>query len=455
MATADVDMAAAEAAGGKMDVDPKADDGRWDLAVKPWDVKSDDDRWEKVTEDGGILKWVIRKPEENAEAPMDGQKIKAHYSGFLTDGGEKFDSSMDRGDTFEFEVGKGSVIKGWDQGFMTMKTGERAVLRCASEYAYGERGSPPKIPGGASLDFVVELVECVDNWEDVFDTDDCIKSKEITKGDWKGGREQGTVTVTYTMRAGDEAGKIIKEGKDEKIVIPYDEEFEGKGCVPEFEDCRAFFKCLKEAKKDGKHQFKVKSSPKWTYDKSHSEKLGIPEDSDLWMEMAVTELDNPKQSWEVDKEEKIAEALKSKDAANGYFKKGKLGVAAKLYKEAVKYLDDTNFDDEQKKQAKEIGVTVNSNLALVLIKQGEWSDALDACNKGLKDDGQNVKLLYRRAMIREQRGDWDEATTDLAKALEIDPANVACKRLRKKCKAQSKEYWKKQKALARGFFASK
>ena len=86
-----------------------------------------------------------------------GAKVKAHYTGTLLDG-TKFDSSRDRGQPFEFELGKGSVIACWDQAMATMKKGERAFLTCSSFYAYGERDARGTIPPGASLRFDVELV---------------------------------------------------------------------------------------------------------------------------------------------------------------------------------------------------------------------------------------------------------------------------------------------------------
>jgi len=109
-----------------------------------------------VTEDGGIVKEVYK--EGTGDSPQTGDKVQAHYTGTLLDG-TKFDSSRDRGRVFDFEIGIGRVIKGWDQGFATMKRGERAILTCTAPYAYGASGSPPKIPGGATLKFDVELID--------------------------------------------------------------------------------------------------------------------------------------------------------------------------------------------------------------------------------------------------------------------------------------------------------
>ena len=90
--------------------------------------------------------------------PGHGVTVQVHYTGTLCADGEKFDSSRDRPGNFSFTIGEGQVIKGWDQGVATMHKGEVAELYCRADYAYGEQGSPPKIPGGATLKFEVELL---------------------------------------------------------------------------------------------------------------------------------------------------------------------------------------------------------------------------------------------------------------------------------------------------------
>ncbi len=81
----------------------------------------------------------------------------AHYVGTRLDG-TKFDSSRDRNDPISFGLGVGNVIKCWDLGFATLRVGERAILTCASEYAYGDAGNPPTIPPKSTLRFDVEFL---------------------------------------------------------------------------------------------------------------------------------------------------------------------------------------------------------------------------------------------------------------------------------------------------------
>jgi len=91
-----------------------------------------------------------------AEA-VDGKRVSVHYTGTLTDG-SKFDSSLDRGQPFEFGLGDGQVIPGWDMGVKGMKVGGKRRLTIPSDLGYGAAGSPPVIPPNATLLFDIELL---------------------------------------------------------------------------------------------------------------------------------------------------------------------------------------------------------------------------------------------------------------------------------------------------------
>jgi FKBP-type peptidyl-prolyl cis-trans isomerase FkpA len=90
--------------------------------------------------------------------PKETDTVKVHYHGTLTNG-EVFDSSKDRGQPVTFPLNR--VIKGWTEGVQKVKTGGKIKLVIPSDLAYGDSGAPPKIPGGATLVFEVELIEIV------------------------------------------------------------------------------------------------------------------------------------------------------------------------------------------------------------------------------------------------------------------------------------------------------
>lgn len=106
------------------------------------------------------LKYVIEKAGTGAVA-VAGKTVSVHYTGWLdTNGakGTKFDSSVDRGTPFEFALGAGMVIPGWDEGVAGMKVGEKRKLMIPANLAYGARGAGGVIPPNANLIFDVELL---------------------------------------------------------------------------------------------------------------------------------------------------------------------------------------------------------------------------------------------------------------------------------------------------------
>jgi FK506-binding protein 1 len=112
-----------------------------------------------LAQDGGIMKQILTVAPIGAPSPTTNDSVTADYVGTLVSSGNKFDSSIDRGQPFTFIIGQGNVIRGWDEGFLSMKIGEKALLKLRSDYAYGVRGSPPKIPSSSDLYFEVELID--------------------------------------------------------------------------------------------------------------------------------------------------------------------------------------------------------------------------------------------------------------------------------------------------------
>lgn len=103
----------------------------------------------------GLVYYVIQ-PGTGAQ-PKAGDTVKVQYTGWLTDG-TRFDSSLDRGEPFSFNVGVGQVIKGWDEAVLDMRVGEKRQIRVPSALGYGANGAGGVIPPNAILVFDVELV---------------------------------------------------------------------------------------------------------------------------------------------------------------------------------------------------------------------------------------------------------------------------------------------------------
>jgi FKBP-type peptidyl-prolyl cis-trans isomerase FkpA len=109
---------------------------------------------EKMTDSGLKYEDLVEGDGATAEA---GQQVSVHYTGWLTDG-RKFDSSVDRNEPFRFALGRGMVIRGWDEGVTGMKVGGRRKLTIPPQLGYGARGAGGVIPPNATLVFEVELL---------------------------------------------------------------------------------------------------------------------------------------------------------------------------------------------------------------------------------------------------------------------------------------------------------
>ena len=110
---------------------------------------------EGVTTASGLT-YIVTKKGDGARIKK-GDEVIVNYTGLLTNG-TKFDSSLDRNQTFSFFVGEGRVIRGWDEGLQLLRVGDHATLIIPASIGYGERGAGNIIPGGATLIFLIEVI---------------------------------------------------------------------------------------------------------------------------------------------------------------------------------------------------------------------------------------------------------------------------------------------------------
>jgi len=423
-----------------------------DKELETYKIPDDDKRWELLDPSGGLKKLVLKSGD--SEPPAEGEKVSCHYSGFLRTTGEMFDSSRERDEMFKFEIGKGAVIKGWDVGIGTMQVGERAILRCMPDFAYGEKGSPPKIPENATLDFVVQLKE-IQQYEPIWDTEDAKESiskktlKEVEG--WETAKKLWVVTVTYTGRENDEKGRVWCSGKDEKVKIPFDLEFESKGVIPEYEQPRGFFACLKNTKEGEVNYFKLKSNDFYTFGSTGSEKFNIAPNTDLFYEMTITAMEKfNTSSWQLEADEKLPKAKELKQIANDYFKRKKLAVAKEIWKDILGITTDMKDNDDE--QINIISLACHSNTALVETQLNNFSEAAEQIEKGLAIDPKHEKLRYRRALLHFKRGDYSKAGEELSELSKEFPENKGVKALVAKNSRAKKAAEKKKRKLARKMF---
>lgn len=122
-------------------------------SLKSWNVE--ERKFGYKYEDSGLGIKIIK--EGDGELPEKGESVEVHYTGYLEDG-TKFDSSVDRDQTFKFNLGQGRVIRGWDEGVAKLKKGTVAWLRIPAELGYGSRPAGP-IPPNSTLYFKIEVMK--------------------------------------------------------------------------------------------------------------------------------------------------------------------------------------------------------------------------------------------------------------------------------------------------------
>jgi len=398
---------------------------------------------EDISGDGGILKTIIKEG-EGWEKPEKGSDVKVHYVGTLLDG-TTFDSSRTSGKEFEFVLGVGAVIKGWDKGVATMKKGEIAKFVIKSEYGYGTTGSGDTIPANATLIFEVELISFT-NEKDLTTKKDGGVLKKIVKDvdGWDKPNEDAKVKFHYIGKL-KSTGKIFENTRDNngqpiEVTIGGDDEI------------IAGLEIAVESMKKGEIAL-VTIRAEYGYGKEGNPAKHIPPNATLLYEVELVEFQKAREAYEMEFDEKLEVAKRKKEEGNELYKKGKFQKANKKYKKAVRFFEnDANLKEDQKKIAESLKIPCYLNIAACKLKIGDYQDVIKNCDDVLKVQPDNVKALFRKGQALNTLDVWDEAKQLLSRALELDPQNTDVKKELAILKQKRQQQDQKDKKVFGGLF---
>ncbi|XP_029108297.1 peptidyl-prolyl cis-trans isomerase FKBP4-like isoform X3 [Scleropages formosus] len=429
-------------------------------------------------QDGGVLKrmsppmssvlthplQLIKKEGSGTELPMTGDKVYIHYTGTLLDGTE-FESSRGREMKFCFELGKGEVIKAWDLGVATMKAEEVSRFICKPEYAYGQSGSPPKVPPSATLVFEVELFKF--HGEDVTeDKDGGVIRRIVTKG---GGHCKPTEGTTVQGRrfslcrgrvgfeppcectAQEREAPVTVEGmfgggafdrRELSFVIGYGESL---GLPAGVETA------IMSMEEGEESVFTL--TPKYGFGKAGNAEFHVPPDAALQYRIKLSEFEKARESWQMNMAEKLEESSAAKEKGARFFKEGKYRLAVVQYKRILAWLaHESDRSEPHGKEVRALRLAVRLNLAVCYLKMQEPAQAAENCNTALELDDCNEKALFRRAQACFAMGEFERALNDFQRLLQLYPENRAARAQVALCQRRVKEQHEKDKRLYASLF---
>lgn len=259
----------------------------------------------------------------------------------------RFDSSRDRNEPFEFDLGKGQVIRSWDLGVASMKKGEKANLTCKPEYAYGVAGSPPNIPGNSILLFEVEVL----SWKGMDcspDGDFGVEKFTITKSEKKKTPNDGALVKCHI--AGEYEGRVFEE-RDVEFNIGEGEEL---AIIPGIEHGLEKMSLGEVAR--------LIIQPKYAFGSTGHKVFNIPPNATVTYRVTLNEFEKAVESWKLDADESLKQAVLLKEKGTTFFKQDKYKLALKFYDKALTFV--SNCETQEDGEAKTLNISIYLNKAL-------------------------------------------------------------------------------------------
>ncbi|KAH3766815.1 peptidyl-prolyl cis-trans isomerase FKBP4 [Pelomyxa schiedti] len=362
----------------------------------------------KVTNDGGVLKKIVKKG-TGYKKPAKGADVDVHYVGKLLDN-TIFDSSRDRDKPFNFKLGCGNVIKGWDEGVATMLKDEIAIFTIKPEYAYGSSGQG-KIPPNSTLVFEVELLNWCEEKDVSEKKDKSILMKVLKEGEgWETPSDETVCTINYSAKI-KETGRIFETKENFTFTIGEETVLPG-------------LEKAVESMKRGEVAI-VTIMPQHAFGILGNSALSVAGTDVLEYEVTLVSFDKPKAPYQLAGPEQLEMAEKKRLEGNALYTQGKLARALKKYKKALECVDsDYKLSEEEKGKAKKLKVPCYLNIAACKLATKEWNEVLENCKKALDIESRNVRGLLRRGKAFSALDDWDSAERDFNEVLLIEPKNA-------------------------------
>uniref|UniRef100_A0A1L8DTU4 peptidylprolyl isomerase n=1 Tax=Nyssomyia neivai TaxID=330878 RepID=A0A1L8DTU4_9DIPT len=384
-----------------------------------------------ISGDGGVKKKILKEG-DGEEVPSKGCRVSLHYTGTLLDG-TQFDSSVDRDVPFEFELGRESVIKAFDMGVATMRKGEKCILTCAPEYAYGATGSGPNIPPNATLQFELEML----SWE--LEDLSPERNKGILRCVLKASDKKRTPNEfahVHVHLVGKHEGRTF-EDRELKFDLG---EGGTAGVVQGVEIALEKF-----------HQFETSRlilKPEFAFGTKGHEEFGIPPNATVEYTVTLREFERAQDTWKMDNTESLEQAQLFKEKGAKYIKEEKYQVAIKMLNRSHDFLSNCNDDT-----SKALKAAVFLNKALCFLKLGDSYEAKSACDVVLEVDSKCIKAYYRRGLAFVALGCIENALDDFKKVQELEPSNKAAQNQIVLMKQKLKEATEKERKIYANMFA--
>lgn len=381
-----------------------------------------------VCGNGKVLKLITRAGDGGMK-PMEGTTASLHYTGTLVNG-KQFDSSRDRGEPFDTPVGKGQVIRGWDEVMPTMTVNERCKVLIKSDYAYGPNGSPPTIPPNAALIFDMELLGV--SGEDLSEAKDKSITRIIMNSSEKYTQPEIQDTVTVTVQ------KLgVEKPLFDKLVFTLGEEELHEGMD------LSITACILKMTQEEKSQF--------TLSVSHPQNNS---GSSVTYVIEVHDLQVTQRYWEMEESERIAACDTYKNAGTTFLKDGKIKTALGKYEYVLTITDnDMPKDADLKKQLTDFRMSAMLNMSLCKLKLKDYLHVIQLSNDILELDSENEKAWYRKGSAHANLNDHLQAKDCFSHIVKnINPDNKQAIKMLHQSNKKVKDAVEKEQKLARKMF---